>query len=580
MNSEAMVRALATILDVARQDDDTRIRALVRVGTLPAQFKGTGLTWKPDKKKRDGISVFHDGRHSTVTGSVYQGSKVMAAAQAELDELLRATDLWSRMNGSPGQSEKTDRELTKETVELAKKALAATDPDLHYDQWVKVGMALRSLGDVGFKIWDEWSRRGATYKPGETRAKWASFKPEGVGLGSLFYVAEEEGGFTLRTSAEDDFASFRDLPEDDEAPAERYEGGSLAKWRALVVATNLEDRGAALHFLRNLSRVLSEPGAENYSAGTLDARSSTVNEILTKHPADGEILYGAARVRGMMGDFASAATLLTSALEHGYRTPAVLERRALALMNLGRTREAIDDFVTVLNLNTSEFRDVHRAARQLAELEPNALHGLGSLASFQRLDAMSQLSIAYDCVLTKTGLVIDAEYIVRGVLDHTSDPLAKRRAKHYLALCLIAHSKFAAAMDVLAQSRESVARSDSAADVFNYAMAEWGASGRAPRDLFARVLELDRTIAVPDRAINYQQCLAITYHALGLARDAHERLELAYQALALFPRTEFSAWRYLNVQPRELRKDLDALGRAINGASDRPWMFRQESPHS
>lgn len=135
-------------------------------------------------------------------------------------------------------------------------------------------------------------------------------------------------------------------------------------------------------------------------------------------------------------------------------------------------------------------------------------------------------------------------------------------------------------MDVLAQSRESVARSDSAADVFNYAMAEWGASGRAPRDLFARVLELDRTIAVPDRAINYQQCLAITYHALGLARDAHERLELAYQALALFPRTEFSAWRYLNVQPRELRKDLDALGRAINGASDRPWMFRQESPHS
>lgn len=210
---------------------------LFLIASLPPGTTRSGATWKVDPKNkslRDSVAVFDDRRFSTVTGDVYKGFSKLSPAQAQLDLLLSRTGLDKRLGPTGTDDIGEDQDVTPETVEQLKAALLATDPDLPHDQWVKIGMALKDgLGDLGFQMWDEWSRRGGKYKSGETRAKWASFQGQGVGLGSVFHVAEEEGGFTLRTKAEDDFKSFKDLPEDDGAPSERYEGGSLAKWRAL-----------------------------------------------------------------------------------------------------------------------------------------------------------------------------------------------------------------------------------------------------------------------------------------------------------------------------------------------------------
>lgn len=74
------------------------------------------------------------------------------------------------------------------------RALACIPPDVGYDQWVHVGMALHAAGDTGER-WDQWSARGEKYKDGETGQKWISFKqvPDGIGLGSLFVIAHEYG---------------------------------------------------------------------------------------------------------------------------------------------------------------------------------------------------------------------------------------------------------------------------------------------------------------------------------------------------------------------------------------------------
>jgi bifunctional DNA primase/polymerase-like protein/uncharacterized protein DUF5906/primase-like protein len=74
------------------------------------------------------------------------------------------------------------------------RALAKIPPDVGYDQWVHVGMALHAAGDLGGR-WDRWSARGEKYKEGETGAKWGSFKQDvgGIGLGTLFAVAREYG---------------------------------------------------------------------------------------------------------------------------------------------------------------------------------------------------------------------------------------------------------------------------------------------------------------------------------------------------------------------------------------------------
>lgn len=80
-------------------------------------------------------------------------------------------------------------------------AMAHIDPD-GYDSWYKVGMICKSLewvrsdgSDIGFDLWDEWSRRSQKY-PGAAalEAKWQSFQRDdtsklGLTVASLFFWA-------------------------------------------------------------------------------------------------------------------------------------------------------------------------------------------------------------------------------------------------------------------------------------------------------------------------------------------------------------------------------------------------------
>jgi len=86
-----------------------------------------------------------------------------------------------------GLSDNLDRDSA-----LALLALDQINPDSSYDIWLKIGMGLKtSLGDLGLALWDSWSSRGHTYKPGECAAKWASFKHTLITLASVFYYARE-----------------------------------------------------------------------------------------------------------------------------------------------------------------------------------------------------------------------------------------------------------------------------------------------------------------------------------------------------------------------------------------------------
>jgi hypothetical protein len=76
-----------------------------------------------------------------------------------------------------------------------------------YDRWLRVGMALRQLGDQGLAIWHEWSAGSPKYEPDVLDAKWETFEPAGnemkpaflggraslVGLGTIFKAAAENG---------------------------------------------------------------------------------------------------------------------------------------------------------------------------------------------------------------------------------------------------------------------------------------------------------------------------------------------------------------------------------------------------
>ena len=79
---------------------------------------------------------------------------------------------------------------------LARDALNSISPDDGYDNWLKVGLALHSVGDEMLLDWIEWSEDSRDFNEFECREKWTSFNRHiegGVTLGTLFHMAKENG---------------------------------------------------------------------------------------------------------------------------------------------------------------------------------------------------------------------------------------------------------------------------------------------------------------------------------------------------------------------------------------------------
>lgn len=64
---------------------------------------------------------------------------------------------------------------------------------LDYQEWLHIGMALKAAG-VPFAEWDSWSALDRDrYNAGQTRAKWESFRGNGIGFGTLVEIARQRG---------------------------------------------------------------------------------------------------------------------------------------------------------------------------------------------------------------------------------------------------------------------------------------------------------------------------------------------------------------------------------------------------
>lgn len=87
--------------------------------------------------------------------------------------------------------------------------LSHIDPDQSYDEWLKVGMALKQEGEP-LSVWDEWSRRGSKYHEGECEKKWNGFNGEGVTGGTLVHIAQQYG-YKPAAAADDPMAGNYDL---------------------------------------------------------------------------------------------------------------------------------------------------------------------------------------------------------------------------------------------------------------------------------------------------------------------------------------------------------------------------------
>lgn len=105
----------------------------------------------------------------------------------QLPPALRA--LWEKLVARPERELTLTREHDGVDLKKVRALLEDHDPDVAYDEWVKVGMALHhELGDDGLTLWDEWSAKGSKYVGiDDLETHWRSFgrHPNPVTLASL-----------------------------------------------------------------------------------------------------------------------------------------------------------------------------------------------------------------------------------------------------------------------------------------------------------------------------------------------------------------------------------------------------------
>lgn len=58
-----------------------------------------------------------------------------------------------------------------------------------YFTWVNVGIALKTLGDEGFELWDKWSQKSSKYDKDALEYRWERFSPNEITIATIFHYA-------------------------------------------------------------------------------------------------------------------------------------------------------------------------------------------------------------------------------------------------------------------------------------------------------------------------------------------------------------------------------------------------------
>lgn len=168
----------------------------IPLGTKFVGKLGPGI----DIKQTGGYIVVEPSRHKS--GSEY----VWEASSNPLDgvAIAMAPDWILRIGTRPNRGEigksMAQFNITPDVVQELRSALQCIDAD-DRDLWIKMGHALKTIGDVGLDLWDEWSRRSAKYRADEIVMRWFGFKPADITYRSVFSVAQAGGWINPRSNA-------------------------------------------------------------------------------------------------------------------------------------------------------------------------------------------------------------------------------------------------------------------------------------------------------------------------------------------------------------------------------------------
>ena len=120
----------------------------------------------PSTRERWGFETFSDRGFVTWTGNVLEVCEVLGTSTsiAPLNDQVVA-EVNRRFGHRDTPREPSSAERLGLTLEQARRAVDQLDPDMGFEHWLRVGMALHhELGPQGLDVWDQWSARGRKYR--------------------------------------------------------------------------------------------------------------------------------------------------------------------------------------------------------------------------------------------------------------------------------------------------------------------------------------------------------------------------------------------------------------------------------
>ena len=171
----AVVGALGTYAEVS--PSGTGIRVLFR-GKLP-----DGPLSSPV------LQAWSAGRFVTLTGHHLPGTPPeIRSIGADALSQIAATFAPKPPPAEPAPAAKVPPKTIKE-LRSALASIRADDREL----WIRIGLALRQLGDAGRGLWLEWSQTSEKYDPKDAARVWDSFKPNATDHRAVFAEAQRNG---------------------------------------------------------------------------------------------------------------------------------------------------------------------------------------------------------------------------------------------------------------------------------------------------------------------------------------------------------------------------------------------------
>lgn len=152
---------------------------------------GYGREFRSLGSNATGIEAYARGRFFTVTGEAVGFGEIACLADFVERRLAplhspRPQDTSARVEEGAGSIAGA---LAVRDLRSALAHMRSDDRDL----WIRMGHALKTLGDQGRGLWLEWSQTSAKYDAADAAATWDSFKPTHTGYQAVFAEAQRQG---------------------------------------------------------------------------------------------------------------------------------------------------------------------------------------------------------------------------------------------------------------------------------------------------------------------------------------------------------------------------------------------------